>query len=161
MTEPTAVRGRKKPNPARRYWPWIVAGIAVTILAAGPSVYRLISSSGDSIATSANIFYQFSDQHTTPTEIRQTNIQSWYALYTESIYVKMRDTDGKDIGALQVPPRWSIFLLFDLPTNYRQMIVACVGGQDLKCDVQTSNNRYAIITAIGDVTRATMEISTK
>jgi hypothetical protein len=33
------------------------------------------------------LFLQFSDEHTVPKEIRQTNVLSWYALYTERIYV--------------------------------------------------------------------------
>jgi hypothetical protein len=30
------------PKPERRFWPWLVAIVAVTILAAGPAVYRLV-----------------------------------------------------------------------------------------------------------------------
>lgn len=106
-----------------------------------------------------SIFFQFSDDHTIPKEIRQTNVLSWYALYTESIYVEMTDDNKKPKGGFSVPPRWTIFLLFKKPATFRQMLAVCVGHESLKCAVQFSNDQYAIITAIGDVTRATLDIS--
>lgn len=154
-------REGNRPKPERRYWPWVIAIVAVTIVAAGPATYRLISSS-EARASGASIFLQFSDQHTVPKEIRQTNIRSWYALYTESIYIQPLDQDNKPMpGGTSVPPRWSIFVLFETPANYRQMIATCTGGKSLNCAVQMSNDRYAIITAIGDVTGATLDVSTQ
>ncbi len=107
----------------------------------------------------AALFLQFSDDQTVPREIRQTNILSWYALYTESIYVDTLNHEQKPIGGFSVPPRWTVFMLFKKPTIYRQMLAACVGHESLKCAVQFSNDRYAIITVIGSVTRATLDIS--
>src|SRR5258708_6824127 len=85
------------PKPERRYWPWVIAIVAVTILAAGPAIYRQVIS-GEDHANGATSFLQFSDQHTVPKEIRETNIRSWYALYTESIYLQGMDKDNKPTG---------------------------------------------------------------
>lgn len=107
-----------------------------------------------------NLFLQFSDDHTVPKEVKQTNVLSWYALFTESIYVDTLDVNKNSIGGFSVPPRWSVFVMFKNPATYRQMLATCNGAESLKCAVQFSNDRYAIITATGDVTRATLDIST-
>lgn len=108
----------------------------------------------------AHLFLQFSDQHTVPVEKAQTNILSWYALYTESIYVNFQNEKQEQVGSAAVPPRWTVFLLFEKRMHYRQMIASCKGnGQQLKCDVAASTDRFAIITVVGDVTNATVELT--
>jgi hypothetical protein len=151
-------------------WPkmpaWLtLTGIAAGILLTGIAIGMLVgeyreANSGGATANGASLFLQFSDQATIPKEISQTNVSSWYALYTESIYVKTLDKDQNQIGGFEVPPRWNVFLLFKTPASYRQMIATCIGGSSLKCSVQYSNDKYAIISAVGDVTRATLEVST-
>jgi hypothetical protein len=106
-----------------------------------------------------SLFLQFSDGHTVPKEVRQTNILSWYALYTESIYVDAKDKKNKSVGGISVPPRWSVFVLFKQQVKYRQMLATCSGSESLKCAVAFSNDRYAILTAVGDVSRSTLEVS--
>jgi hypothetical protein len=106
-----------------------------------------------------NLFLQFSDSHSVPVEKNPRNIQSWYALYTESIYVGAKDIGGRMVGGFSVPPRWTIFIIFEKPPIFRQMVATCRGPNDPKCDVQTSNVTYAIITIIGDVTNATLDVS--
>lgn len=106
-----------------------------------------------------SLFLQFSDEHTIPKEIRQANIFSWYALYTESIYVDTLDQSNKSIGGFSVPPRWSVFILFKKPVVYRQMLAKCAGAKNPQCAVQFSNDRYAIITITGEVELATLDVS--
>ncbi len=105
------------------------------------------------------LFLQFSDGHTVPKEIRQSNVLSWYALYTESIYVDAKDKKNKSVGGFSVPPRWNIFVLFKQPVQYRQMFAVSTGSESLKSAVAFSNDRYAIVTVVGDVSRATLEVS--
>jgi hypothetical protein len=113
-------------------------------------------------ANGVALFMQFSDQKTVPKEIRSINVRSWYALYTDSIYIRIIN-NGKDVptDAAQVPPRWSVFILFDRPATFRQMLANCVGGELIKCDVATFTDQYAIVTVVGDVTHATLDITTQ
>jgi len=106
-----------------------------------------------------NLFLQFSDSHSVPVEKNPRNIQSWYALYTESIYVGAKDVGGRMVGGFSVPPRWTIFIIFEKPPIFRQIVADCRGPNNPKCDVQTSNLTYAIITINGDVTNATLDVS--
>ncbi len=136
-----------------------LTGVAVASWWIGPAHPSSFEIKPEEKTRDVALFLQFSDEHTIPKEIRQTNVLSWYALYTESIYVKTEDVNQKTVGGFSVPPRWSIFMLFNKPASYRQMLASCVGSESLKCAVQFSNDRYAIITATGDISRATLEIS--
>ncbi len=108
----------------------------------------------------AALFLQFTDDHTVPTEVRQKNIQSWYAIYTESIYVDTKNGAGASMGGFSVPPRWTVFLVFKKRTIYRQLLAECRGPKSPKCSVQTNNDRYAIITIAGSPELATLDITT-
>lgn len=112
------------------------------------------------VANSAYAFLQFSDAHSVPVEKKTTNILSWYALFTESIYVDTQDANKKSLGGVSVPPRWSVFVLFEKPTQIRQMVATCKGPNNPTCAVQHVSDRYAIITVVGDVTLSTLEITT-
>ncbi len=106
-----------------------------------------------------NLFLQFSDAHSVPVEKNPRNIQNWYALFTESIYVDTKDAEGKSLGGFSVPPRWAVFLIFEKPPIFRQMVATCLGPKNPTCAVATANSTYAVVTVIGDVTKATLEIS--
>jgi uncharacterized protein YneF (UPF0154 family) len=106
-----------------------------------------------------NLFLQFSDSHSVPVEKNPRNIRHWYAHYTESIYVDTNDAEGKSLGGFSVPPRWTIFIMFENPPIFRQMITTCLGPKTPKAALQTSNSAYAIISIVGDVTSATLEVS--
>jgi uncharacterized protein YneF (UPF0154 family) len=106
-----------------------------------------------------NLFLQFSDSHSVPVQKNPRNIKAWYALYSESIYVDTKDKDGKSLGGFGVPPRWSIFILFEKPPIFQQMIATCVGPNHPTCAVPTANAAYAVVTVLGDVTSSTLEVS--
>jgi hypothetical protein len=108
----------------------------------------------------AYAFLQFSDAHSVPVEKKTTNILSWYALFTESIYVDTQDANKKSLGGFSVPPRWTVFLLFENPARFRQMVATCKGPNNPTCAVQFSNDRYAVISIVGDVTLSTLEVTT-
>jgi hypothetical protein len=106
-----------------------------------------------------NMFLQFSDSHSIPVEKNPRNIRNWYALYTESIYVDTKDAEGKSLGGFSVPPRWAVFMLFEKPPIFRQMVAVCRGPNNPTCSVSTANTTYAVISIVGDVTGATLDVS--
>ncbi|UDL87977.1 hypothetical protein LGH82_22830 [Mesorhizobium sp. PAMC28654] len=106
-----------------------------------------------------NLFLQFSDSSSIPVEKNPRNIRHWYALYTESIHVDTRDEDGKSFGGFSIPPRWAVFMMFEKPPVFRQMIAICCGPNNPTCSVSTSNATFAVISIAGDVTGATLDVS--
>jgi hypothetical protein len=151
-------------------WPkmptWVaLLGVGVGVLLVGLATGLVIGEQRKSVDQSepqvveTNLFLQFLDSHSVPVERNPRNISRWYALYTESIYVDTKDADGKSLGGFSVPPRWTVFMMFKKPPIFRQMVATCRGSNNPKCDVATSNSAYAIITVVGDVTGATLDVS--
>jgi hypothetical protein len=149
-------------------WPSVPTWITTSVLcvamiligAAGTAVFRRSPEASVAPVYDSSLFLQFSDGHTVPKGIKQKNVLSWYALFTESIYVDQLDADKKSLGGWQVPPRWSVFMLFKDPAVYKQMIATCSGPNNPKCQVAYSDSRYAIVTIVGDVSLATLDVST-
>lgn len=105
------------------------------------------------------LFLQFSDTNSVPIEKNTKNIKYWYAYHTGSISVNEQDVAGKQIGGFSVPPQWIVFVIFDKAPLIKQLIAICTGLNKPKCDVQAANSAYAVVTAVGDMTDATLEIS--
>jgi len=133
-----------------------LAGLG-TGLMAGPQ--SPINNSTEPQVVDTNLFLQYSDSHSVPVERGQKNIRYWYALYTESISVDTKDINGKSLGGLSVPPQWAIFIIFDKSPIFRQMTATCAGPNNPKCQVQTANSAYAIVSIVGDATNATLEVN--
>lgn len=149
-------------------WPSIPTWITTSVLcvamivvgAAGMAVFRGQSETSAASVYDSSLFLQFSDSHSVPKGIRDKNVRSWYALYTESIYVDQVDASGRPLpGGFQVPPRWTVFVLFKDPAVYKQMIATCAGPNNPKCQVAYSTDRYAIVTIVGDASLATLDVS--
>lgn len=134
----------------------LLVGLAAGLFMGGQPKARDM---GDPQMVETNLFLQFTDSHSVPIEKNQRNIGSWYALYTESIYVDAKDADGKPAGGFSVPPRWAVFIMFERPPIFRQLVANCRGPKNPKCGVSTSNTTYAVITIVGDVTNATLDVS--
>jgi hypothetical protein len=109
-------------------------------------------------ATSVYGFWQFTDNTTVPVEKKSDNIANWYASYSESIYVRMEDQEKRQQGGFNVPPRWTISILFGRPTKYRQLIATC-SRPDTKCAVQGVSDRFAVLTIVGEVAGMTLELT--
>jgi hypothetical protein len=146
---------------------WLIyAGVIVGVLLIGIAIGLLIGADRETVDTTTvpqlvetNLFLQFSDSHSVPIEKNPRNIKAWYALYTESVYVDAKDKDGNSLGGFGVPPRWSVFVLFEKPPIFRQMIATCIGPNQPKCELRTANTTYAVVTMLGDVTGSTFELS--
>jgi hypothetical protein len=147
-------------NSRWAYVPIVLFVVGSAILAVR-AVYPLASEQqSPKIVQSVYAFLQFSDSHSIPVEKKTTNVLSWYALFTESIYVDTQDANKKSLGGFSVPPRWTVFVLFENLARFRQMIATCKGPNNPTCAVQFTNDRYAIISVVGDVTLSTLEITT-
>lgn len=136
-----------------------ITGIAVTWWWIGPTHPVTSDAKSDETTHDVSLFLQFTDEHAIPKEIHQTNIRFWRALFTPSIYGDTKDANNQFTRVFSVPPHWYIILWFEKPARYRQMFVKCVGSENLSCAVQESNDSFAIVSVVGDVSRATLEAS--
>jgi hypothetical protein len=136
-------------------------GVLLVGLATGLVIgeQRKGSDSNEPQLVETNLFLQFSDSHSVPVEKNPRNISNWYALYTESIHVDTKDAEGKSLGGFSVPPRWAVFIMFEKPPIFRQMVAVCRGPNNPTCSVSTSNTTYVVISITGDVTGATLDVS--
>jgi hypothetical protein len=134
----------------------LLSGLAVGLIMGG---YRKPHDLTEPQVIETNLFLQFSDAHFASIEKSQRNIRAWYALYTESIYVDTKDKDGNSLGGFSVPPRWAVFILFERPPILRQLIAICLGPNTPKANVNISNAYFAVISIVGDVTSATLDVS--
>ena len=50
-------------------------------------------------------------------------------------------------------------MIFEKPPIFPQLVATCRGPNNPKRDVQTSNATYAVVTIVGDVTAATLDVS--
>jgi hypothetical protein len=139
---------------SQSYWPvWILLLPIIGVWI--PYVVPLIASGNSTVS----LFLQFSDAKTIPKEIRQTNVPHWHALPLPSLSIDGTDSNHKTTPILSFPQSWAIYLMFEEPISYRQIIPTCVGAAGLKCVVEYSNSRYAIVMVNGDSTGATLEVS--
>jgi hypothetical protein len=100
---------------------------------------------------------QFSEGSSIPKEISNTNVKAWRSVFTASFAQDY--LYGGQSHRAYIPPQWNIFVIFDRPTNYRQMIVECTGPKPPKCAVDDQNPEWAIITLAGDADFTNLEMS--
>lgn len=105
------------------------------------------------------LFLQFSDDHTEPKEIRQTNVKYWRSVNSEGYHLDQKEKNGKSKTILSVPYRWWIFIVFNKPVQYRQMFAKCPISDRFQCSLGYHNSEIAIIWLAGDVSQATLEVS--
>lgn len=133
-------------------------GVAIGLLVAW-MVFHWHPGERQELAADVALRLQFTDSHSVPKQISDTNVRSWYAVYTASTEVSFEDINKNKVGQVAVPPHWNIFIIFERPAVYTQMLTVCTGPNNPKCAVQTNNREWAIVTIDGDVSFANLEVS--
>jgi hypothetical protein len=158
---------------------WLTfAGAAVVIFLAGltsgqiPAMRSIICPfKADACSTASTVpekagappslFLQFSDGKTAPKGIRSTNIRNWWADWSPSVQIDELETTSNTVTrSMSVPPHWVIFMLFEKPAAYRQLIPSCAGPGKPVCGVAVADSQFAIVNINGDVTQMTLDVST-
>jgi hypothetical protein len=116
------------------------------------------TASPESTTRETSLFLQFSNPKTYPVEKAQKNIRLWKVMYTPSVSANAEDDNKKPLQLFSMPSRWIIFVVFERPAIFRQMIATC-RPNNITCNVQSADLVHAIITIDGDITAATLEIS--
>lgn len=111
------------------------------------------------IDTSVRI--EFFGDDRVPVGVLEENVSTWYALWSPSARIQMFAADGEPRGAHNIVPKsWSIFVVFDRPTEFRQVHVAFSGGALPPHEVKLSNARCTIVSIAGDVPAGLLTLST-
>jgi hypothetical protein len=146
--------------------PWLtIAGVAVGILLIGLAAGLIVGDrrGTDVEATEVNtvVRIQFYGDQQIPTEIARENIASWYALWSPSASVTLKDAAGNDVERHLFPKNWNIFVMFAKPSKYRQIIVSFDRPGFPPYEVKQSSDRWAIINVSGDIPLGIMQIYAK
>ena len=106
---------------------------------------------------------QFFGDQRIPTEITQNNVASWFAYFSRSLTITPQDAEGHPIaGGMQIPPNWAIFISFDRPATYRQVIVDFSNPSAMPViDRQFQNSRVLVISTRGPLPAGVLDVHTE
>lgn len=140
------------------------AGVAFGIFLVGVAVGLFARQKSESVQVgviNTSLRLQFYGDQRIPTEIYSGNVSNWYAIWTPSATVVAKDAVGKEIERHIFPKNWIIFLIFQKPTKYRQLVVSFSSGGFPPYEVKQSDSRFAIIAISGDIPLGELEIHTR
>jgi hypothetical protein len=101
---------------------------------------------------------QFYGDTRTPTEIYSENINGWYTLWGPYEKATLRDASGKVLSETEYPKRWDIFVIFEKPTRYKQLVVSFSGPSFPQHEVKVQTDRFAIVDVVADIPAGALEI---
>jgi hypothetical protein len=93
-----------------------------------------------------------------PVEISHKNVFAWYAVWSPVILMQEKDKKGNITGHFQTPRMWTIFVIFDRPISYRQIILGSENQKIPPYEIKTSSPVYAAIIVNGDLPPGTLTI---
>ncbi|MEE8628827.1 MULTISPECIES: hypothetical protein [Methylobacterium] len=105
----------------------------------------------------ALIRLRFSGKLEPPDAIYLENIQSWFTYWSPGVGVK--DQDGRIL--VEAPPSWAIFLVFEKPVDYSQILANFTGGSPQAWQPRQALRNVCVVTMEGSVPACEMEIVTK
>ncbi len=139
----------------------VMLGVLLMGLAVGLMVGDLRAKDPASEAIWTSLKLQFFGDHRIPTEVVKQNVDSWYALWTESRIIDFTNSEGAIVQTVSIPKQWVIFIQFEKPTSYREVIVSFGIPEPPMHEVKTTNKRYVVVFISSDVPPTTLEIYTK
>lgn len=103
---------------------------------------------------------QFNHGTILPRSVDQRNVSNWYAHYSDFAISTPPDSSAGRPSADQVfsARLWVVFLLFETPTSFSQMVIDGGGAQLPHHEVKQSSDRHAIVSFLGDLAGVTIEI---
>jgi hypothetical protein len=100
---------------------------------------------------------RFTGELEQPHEVIKENISSWFAYWSPG--GECSDQHGNVL--FSVPSSWAIFIEFERPTAYRQLIVSFAGGRPHSYEVRQTRTTTAVITLSGGMPSCEMEAITR
>lgn len=105
---------------------------------------------------------QFFGDERIPTSIHEANIANWYVLWTPSATISLGDSNGNSLSnQVIVPKNWTIFVLFEKKTVFREFIVSFASPGLPPYEVKARSDRFAIVNISGDIPFGVLEVFAK
>jgi hypothetical protein len=99
---------------------------------------------------------QFHGGQVPPTEIRSENVLVWYVVWNGEAVV-----DFGLPGGFRIPKSWTIFVAFDKPSTFRQMIVQPAIQDFPNYQIKWASTTHVVITTSGDIAAGVLDIYSK
>lgn len=96
-----------------------------------------------------------------PTAVRTVNVAFWLAYFTPHARISFSGQNGEVLQQHEIPKNWAIFVAFDQPTSFREIIVGFNAPGLPMYDVMHPNSRGVMVAFRGDIPAGELEISTK
>jgi hypothetical protein len=110
-------------------------------------IFKIAPTKGPIGSVTTRLKLQFGSGDTLPVGIEQNNIWRWYALAT---VFKGLEPEAKTFNELA--RNWSVFLIFDQPTNFEQIRIDGSGARLPMYEIKDSSVRGSVIVFNGDLT---------
>ena len=105
---------------------------------------------------------QFRGGQQAPIEIRAENILNWYTVWGGKAEIDFSDDKNNTLKSMELPTTWVLFVSFDKPISYRQIIVEPASIDFPRYEVKSATPFHVIITTFGkDPPRGLLDIYTK
>lgn len=104
---------------------------------------------------------RFHGDHRIPTEVVKQNVDSWYALWTESRRIDFTNDAGQIVQTVSIPKQWMIFVQLEKPAAFNEVIVSFGVSNPPMYEVKTVHPRYIIVFVSEDIPSTVVEIYTK
>lgn len=112
-------------------------------------------------ADHASIRIQFFGDVRLPAVTRRVNIATWFTYFTPHARFEFKDKDGNVLQTHELPKAWAIFLVFDRPTDYRNLTVGFNAPGLPIYDIMQTGERAALVALRGDPPPGELEITTQ
>jgi hypothetical protein len=144
------------------WWFWLTLGCAAGGASVGWVIDLLARRPAQLVAAPtakcAEISLRFHGEHQIPTEIKSKNIPYWCAIYSPSARLTTEDQSQK---LLYIPPHWAIFALFEMETEYKQVVTKFYnesGGDQPIIQVHQQSRKHFALSIAGDITFGELDI---
>ena len=128
----------------------------ITVAAKGSEVGDGTASPLDKISdlsaskNSVSLRLQFRGGKQVPIEVSSENILSWYVVWNGGAQLSEKDEHHADVNFFQLPSAWTIFVLFNKPSEIRQLLVQPAASNFPHMEIKILTVNYVILTTFGE-----------
>jgi hypothetical protein len=101
---------------------------------------------------------QFVTGQPTPIALRSDNIFQWYVTWSAEATVSFITKSKSNMEGFRVPKTWNIYITFDRPVSYKQLIVQPASHDFPRYEVKYANAVSALIITSGDIPDGVVDI---
>jgi hypothetical protein len=153
--------------PIESTWAFVVVAALIGAVLVGGLAYavdqghRKATTTDVTLVANSKLRLQFFGDNRIPTEIAADNIASWFTGWSPSFVMTELDAQNQPRGSTVLPKTWFIFIAFDKPASFRQIVVSFSSPGFPPYEVKQQNNRVVVVMASGEIPAGSLEIYAK